>query len=53
MEKRRPDGAHGTLLPQALRNVALPGSGVPPPASTRWPNTSGICRVLLTVQGFW
>ncbi len=52
-ERRRPDGGYGTLLPQALRSVALPGSGVPPPASTCWPNTSGICRVFITVHGFW
>jgi hypothetical protein len=52
-EEKGPDGGHGTLLPQALRSVATPGSGVPPPASTCWPNTSGICRVFITLHGFW
>ncbi len=47
--RKRPGVGDRTLLPQALRNVALPGSGVPPPASTCWPNTSGISRVLITV----
>jgi hypothetical protein len=33
MGPQKVDGDHGNLLPQALTNIALPGSGVPNPAS--------------------
>ena len=52
-EEKRPDGGHGTLLPQALRNVALPGSGVPPPASKCWHNTSGLWSCSYNRTGVW
>jgi hypothetical protein len=49
-EERRPDGGHGTLLPQALRTPRYQGLEYRSQPARAGLTRRGFCRVLITVQ---